>query len=198
MVKRLVTVALCLVVLAPAARAQSFEGALHITAAQWGEFDGTDVGIGGRFTWRPVSLVGVDAELDWYPSEFPSEAPAFSGNRFEGLFGVTVGPQLNRVRPFGKIAGGFLRSAEAPEPFACIAIFPPPLSCVMAAGQTLPAVELGGGIQFDAASRTFARVDVGARWLRYPGPSFRSFPSVAAADFWAAGLRLSIGGGLKF
>jgi hypothetical protein len=198
MVRQLITCALCVVVVAPVARAQSLEGSVHINAARWSEFDGTDVGIGGHFTWRPVSAIGLDADVAWYPSDFPPETFAVSSNRFEGLLGVTVGPQVDRFRPFGKIAAGFLLSTEAPEPFACIAIFPPPLSCLMAAGHTLPAIEIGGGIQVNATPRTFARVDVGSRWLRYPGPSFRSFPSVIEEHFWASGLRLSVGGGLKF
>ena len=184
------------------ASAQSFEAGVHVTTAQWSEFDGNDIGIGGRVTWKPSSLIGVDADVSWYPAEFPAEFRAdtatFSGSRFEGLFGVTVGPRIARVRPFAKLAAGFLRSSEAPEPFPCIAIFPPPLVCLMAAGHTLPAFEAGGGVQFDAASRTFARVDVGGRWLRYPGPSFRSFPTVREEHFWGSGVRLSLGGGVRF
>lgn len=181
-----------------AASAQSLEAGIHVVTAQWSEFEGTDVGIGGRITWKPSSLLGVDADLAWYPSEFPRDPLTFSASRVEGLFGVTVGPQINRLRPFAKIAGGFLRSSEAPEPFACITIFPPPLGCLMAAGQTMPALEIGGGVQFDVASRTFARVDVSGRWLRYPGPSFRSFPTVQEDNFWGSGLRLSFGAGVRF
>jgi hypothetical protein len=178
--------------------AQSFEADLHVPIAQWSEFDGTDVGIGGRLTWKPSSLIGVEADLAWYPSDFPSAGIAFSGSRFEGLFGVTVGPQIDRIRPFARAAGGLLRSSEAPEPFACIAIFPPPLNCLMAAGHTMPAFELGGGLQFDATSRTFARVDVSGRWLRYPGPSFTSSPTPRDDQFWGSGLRLSFGAGTRF
>lgn len=181
-----------------AAAAQSFEAGVHVPVAQWSEFDGNDIGIGGRLTWKPSSLIGVDADLAWYPSDFPSGGIAFSSSRIEGLFGVTVGPQLDRVRPFANVAAGFVRSSEAPEPFACIAIFPPPLNCLMAAGHTMPAFEIGGGVQIDVASRTFARVDVGGRWLRYPGPSFRVFPTVQEDNFWGSGVRLSFGAGLRF
>ncbi|HJU42531.1 MAG TPA: hypothetical protein VJ691_06930 [Vicinamibacterales bacterium] len=179
------------------AAAQSFEAAIHIPVAQWSEFDGNDVGIGGRVTWRPSTLIGVDADLAWYPSDFPGDTIAFSGNRLEGLFGVTAGPQIDRVRPFAKVAGGFLRSSETPEVFPCITIFPPPLICLMAAGHTLPAFEIGGGVQFDVTSRTFARADVSGRWLRYPGPSFRSFPTVRVDNFWGSGLRIALAGGIR-
>ena len=188
----------CLVLLPYSVSAQSFEAGIHVPVSQWGEFDGTDTGIGARLTWQPSSLIGVDADLAWYPGDFPSGNFAFSGSRVEGLFGVTAGPRVDRLRPFAKIAAGFLRSSEAPEPFACIAIFPPPLNCLMAAGHTMPAIEIGGGVQFDVASRTFARVDVSGRWLRYPGPSFSTFPALREGEFWGAGLRLSFGAGVRF
>ena len=191
--------ALAVVLFLPSsASAQSFEAGIHVPVAQWSEFDGNDIGIGGRVTWKPASLVGIDADLAWYPSEFPPDTLAFSSSRFEGLFGVTVGPQIDRVRPFAKVAGGFLRSSEPSEGFACILIFPPPLPCLMAAGQTMPALEIGGGLQLDVASRTFARVDIGGRWLRYPGPSFRVVPTVREENFWGSGVRLSFGGGVRF
>lgn len=186
------------VLLPYSASAQSFEAGIHVPVAQWSEFDGADIGIGGRLTWKLSPLIGVDADLAWYPSDFPSNALAFSGSRVEGLFGVTVGPERDRLRPFATVAGGFVRSSEAPEPFACIAIFPPPLNCLMAAGHTLPALAVGGGVQFDVASRTFARVDVSGRWLRYPGPSFRAVPTVQADDFWGGALRLTLGAGVRF
>ncbi len=74
------------------ARAQSFEVGGHFAASQWSEFDGTDLGFGGRLTWKPSSMIGVDADLTWYPSDYPDRI-AFSRSRFEGLFGVTVGPR---------------------------------------------------------------------------------------------------------
>lgn len=188
----------CAVLLANTASAQSLEVGINLATAQWSEFDSNDIGVGGRVTWKPASLIGVDADLTWYPAEFPADTVAFSGSRLEGLFGVTVGPRLNRIRPFAKVAGGFVRSSEAPEPFACIAIFPPPLACLMAAGQTMPAFEIGGGVQFDLATRTFARVDVSGRWLRHPGPSFRSFPTIQDDDFWGNGVRLAFGAGVRF
>jgi hypothetical protein len=183
---------------ASSARAQSFEGGVHVASARWSEFEGNDVGVGGRLTWKPSTLIGVDADVTWYPSDFAGDTFAFSGNRFEGLFGVTVGPRINRIRPFAKAAAGFLNSSEAPEPFACIAIFPPPLNCLMAAGQTLTAFEIGGGVEIDATDRAFVRVDVGDRVLKYPGPTFKSNREVADEDFYGHALRFSVGVGVRF
>ena len=194
----------CLVVLVflfvtiPPARAQSFEAGVHIATSQWSEFDGNDIGLGGRFTWKPLSLVGVDADLTWYPSDFPSDL-AFSGSRIEGLFGVTAGPRLTRTRPFARAAAGFLQSTSAPEPFPCIAIFPPPLVCLMATGHTMPTFEIGGGVEIDATDRTFLRVDAGARMLRYPGPAFQNgLREIRDDKFWGTALRFTIGAGYRF
>lgn len=177
--------------------AQSFEGGVHLAASQWSEFDGTDLGVGGRITWKPMSLIGVDADLTWYPSDFP-EGIAFSGSRVEGLFGVTVGPRINRLRPFVKAAAGFLRSSGAPEPFACVAIFPPPLGCLMAAGHTMPAYEVGGGLEISATSSSFLRVDVADRILEYPGPSFGPNFELRDDAFYGHAVRLTFVGGVRF
>ena len=179
------------------ARAQSFEAGPHVASARWSEFEGNDHGIGGRFTWKPSSLLGVDADLTWYPSDFPDGFPS-TGNRVEGLFGVTLGPKIDRVRPFAKAAAGFLKVGAAPRPFPCIAIFPPPLNCTLGTGDTLAAYEIGGGIDIAATSRTFIRVDVADRILKYPGPTFDSNFKIRDQGFLGHALRLTLGGGIRF
>jgi hypothetical protein len=182
------------------ASAQSAEGlfqaAVQVTGAMSGEFDSTDVGVGGRLSWTP-GLLGVDAELTFYPREFPEELP-FSKGRIEGLFGVTVGPRLGRVRPFVKFRPGFLTIQEAPAPFACILIFPPPLQCALAGGATLLALDLGGGVEFYPSGRTVVRVDAGDRAVRYPGPAFDSERNVHDDDFFGHDFRIAVGGGVRF
>ncbi len=189
---------LSLALITPQAFAQSFEGSVHLAASQWSEFEGTDLGVGGRITWQPTSLIGVDADLTWYPSDFPSGRFAFSGSRLEGLFGVTLGPQVNRIRPFAKAAAGFLRSSAAPEPFPCIAIFPPPLSCLMATGHAMPAYEIGGGVEISTTRTTFLRVDVADRIVEYPGPSFGPNLELRDDAFLGHAVRFTLGGGFRF
>ena len=195
---RLLTVAiLCLAAGVSTASAQSLEAGVHLAASQWSEFDGTDLGVGGRLTWKPTSLVGLDADLTWYPSDFPDRI-AFSASRVEGLFGVTVGPQMNRLRPFAKAAAGFLRSSEAPELFPCIAIFPPPLNCLMAAGHTMAAYEIGGGVELSTTATTFLRVDLADRIVAYPGPTFGPNFELRDDTFFGHALRLTVGFGYRF
>ncbi|HYB97242.1 MAG TPA: hypothetical protein VEC39_19880 [Vicinamibacterales bacterium] len=188
----------CAAVAARPAGAQSLEAAVHFSAAQWSEFDEGDRGVGGRVTWRAMPAVGVDAELTWYPSDFVSERASFSRQRVEGLFGVSIGPRLNRIRPFAKGAAGFLKISPPDAALACIAIFPPPLACVLAGGRTLPAIEIGGGLIVDATDRTFLRADIGQRLLRYPGPTLTDGFVRRNEDFYGGALRFTLGGGIRF
>jgi hypothetical protein len=195
---RRIALPLLFLLVASHAHAQSFEAGVHVALSQWSDFEGNDVGFGGRLTWKPSTLIGVDADLTWYPSDFPGDTVAFSSNRFEGLFGITVGPRINSFRPFVKGGAGFLDSSAAPEPFACILIYPPPLNCLMAAGQTMTAFEIGGGVEIDATERAFIRVDVADRVLKYPGPTFRANREVVDEDFFGHALRFTVGAGFRF
>ena len=183
---------------APPSAAQSFEASAHFSSSRWSEFDGADNGIGGRITWMPTSVIGVEGDLTWYPSDFSGEGPAFSRHRFEGLFGATIGPRIDRIRPFAKLTAGFLKVGPTNGAFACIAIFPPPLSCVLAGGKTLPAFEIGGGIEADISSRLFVRGDVSDRILKYPGPTLTDDFDVNDEGFFGHALRFTLGAGVRF
>jgi len=190
---------LSLPLVATPAAAQSdprFDASVQFTSAKSGEFDTTTRGVGGRFAWRPVALLGVEAEVAFYPADWP-DGRAFSSGQREALFGVTFGPQLGPVRPFVKARWGALRVAEASAPIACILIFPPPLSCQLAAGDTLAAMDYGGGVEF-GARRLFLRVDASDRAVRYPGPSFGEDRTVRDGTFWGHDLRVGLGIGLRF
>ena len=199
MVRNSVVVVIVLVVSAPA-RAQTdeprFQLGVQLATVTSGEFDSTDIGVSGRISWNPRAMLGVEAEIGVYPSEF-ADAPAFSRRRVEGLFGVTAGPRLGRVRPFAKLRSGFVNVSEAPGPFACIAIFPPPLACQLGAGDTLFALDVGGGVELLLNARSFLRVDVSDRAMRYPGPVLTG-GGVRDDSFYGHDLRMSVGGGVRF
>jgi hypothetical protein len=174
-----------------------FEIGAQLAATKSNEFDATDFGVGARFAWRPTTLIGAEAEIGFYPGDFP-QTPAFSRNRVEGLFGVTVGPRLHRLRPFAKLRPGFVTFQEAPGPFACILIFPPPLSCTLASGKTVFALDIGGGIEVFPTERTFVRVDVGDRTVRYPAPVLDGNGRARDQAFSSHDFRFALGGGLRF
>jgi hypothetical protein len=174
-----------------------FEAGAGIAVASTSAFDATEVGIAGRFGWKPIPTLGLEVEMTHYPSDYPGGF-AFSSARWEGFFGGTFGPQLGRVRPYVRVRPGFLAYREAPEPFACIAIFPPPLSCTLASGKTVFAFDIGGGIEASVSQRSFVRVDVGDRALRYEGPVFDADFRRSVDSFWSHGFRFAAGAGLRF
>jgi hypothetical protein len=95
-----------------------------------------------------------------------------------------------------KLRPGFLKFRG--EPVVCILIFPPPLSCELAAGRTLFALDVGGGLELSTAGRTAIRFDAGDRILKYPGPSFRTGGVVSQGDFYSHDFRFSAGAGVRF
>jgi hypothetical protein len=84
---RILAISAALVLAAVAASAQSFEASVHLASSQWSEFDGTDIGGGGRLTFKPTPTIGVDADLTWYPGEFPPDGIPFTGNRSRDCLG---------------------------------------------------------------------------------------------------------------
>jgi hypothetical protein len=174
-----------------------FELAAQVTSVSSGQFDAADAGLGGRVSWRPNSVLGLEAELNVFPRDFPSGRP-FSRGRLEGLFGATAGATFDRFRPFVRARPGFVVVQESPEPFACILIYPPPLTCTLASGRTLAAVDIGGGVDISTTARTFVRVDVGDRLVKYPGPAFDSERNIHERPFFVHEFRFAAGGGMRF
>lgn len=174
------------------------ELALLMAVALSAQFDAADPGAGARLSWRANPVVGVEAEITVYPGDFPG-GRAFSGRRVEGLFGVTAGPTIGRVRLFAKFRPGFVSIGPAPEPFPCIAIYPPPIACALASGRTVIAVDAGGGLQVAVSPRTFIRVDGGDRMIRYPGPVIEAEPRrIRERSFFDHDVRFSVGAGVQF
>ena len=180
-----------------AVRAQSFDLGAHVVGARWSEFEGTDLGVGARIGWKPLPLLGLEAEVNWSPGEFPDATIPFSGRRVEGTLALTAGPRLGRIRPFVRAGTGFLRTASV-GPIACIAIFPPPLSCLLAGGDTLPTVEIGGGVEVATPASTFIRFDAIDRILKYPGPTFGPAGEISDEGFFGHAFKFTLGGGIRF
>jgi hypothetical protein len=197
-----VTIALgCLLLAARPAAAQSvspFEIGAQLAIADSNALGGADPGIGVRFGWLASPMFGVEAEVNVFARDLPGDGAAISGSRVEALFGATFGPRYRAFRPFARLRPGFLKIGQAPEPIACILIFPPPLSCTLAGGKTLFALDLGGGIEASTTDRSFVRVDVGDRILRYPGSVIDTEGTVRSQGFTGHDLRIAIGGGYRF
>src|SRR6476469_3214517 len=94
------------------------------------EFSGTDPGFGGLFSWHRLDPLDVEAEVNFYSKNLTANGGApFSRGRVEGLIGISVGPLLGHIRPFGTFRTGFVTFRSAPGSLPCPAIFPPILSC---------------------------------------------------------------------
>jgi len=162
------------------------------------ELETTDFGFGGRFGFRATSLFTFEGELNFFPSDIPDEVSVTS-SRLEGLIGVKVGPRFDRFSVFGKVRPGFVQFGEAPEPIPCILIYPPPLSCALAAGETVFALDLGGGLELYPTEQSLVRFDVSDLMLQYSGPVLtRDREAVTEDGFWGHNLRISIGAGFRF
>jgi hypothetical protein len=162
------------------------------------ELETTDYGFGGRVGFAATPLFTFEGELNYFPSDIPDVVPVTS-SRLEGLFGVKVGPRFDRFSVFGKARPGFVQFGEATEPVICILIFPPPLGCILAGGETVFALDLGGGVEFFPSERSLLRFDVSDLMLQYPGPSFNRDREAFDEDgFWGHNLRFSIAAGYRF
>jgi hypothetical protein len=87
---------------------------------------------------------------------------------------------------------------ESSEPFACILIFPPPLECSLATGQTMFALDIGGGFEVQATPRTFLRVDAGDLLLKYSWPTTDSADRPRQGSFFSSNFRFAAGAGWRF
>jgi hypothetical protein len=197
-----VALLLTLALLIPgAAAAQSDGGPFRLgamgTYISSSELDTSEVGLGMLLAWKATPLVGIEAEIVVHPADM-GPAPSFSSGRVETLFGLSVGPQLARVRPFAKTRLGIIRFWESPEPLACIAIFPPPVRCTLADGRTAVGVDIGGGLELLPHGRAFVRFEAGDRVLSFPGPVMDSDGTAHEGGFFAHDLRISFGAGLRF
>ena len=137
----------------------------------------------------------TEAALSLAPKDLGD--PAFSGSRTEGAMGFRVGPYLARTGVYAAVRPGFVKFSEPQEPTICIAIFPPPLSCTLATGKSVFALDLAGGLQLQN-ERGVLRFEVGDRLVKYPGPILDADSEPRFDGFWSHNLAASVAVGLRF
>jgi hypothetical protein len=175
----------------------SLEAGATFVTTESGQFHTRDLGAGGWLGWHVRPLIALEGELTYHGDPF-GEATSFSAGRIEGLFGVTIGPRLGWLRPFATVRPGFVTYRAAQEPFACIAIFPPPLSCTLGEGRTLFAFDAGGGLDLSPTSRSVIRLTLSDRMVRYPSPAFDTSGERHDESFSGHDLRFAVGAGMRF
>jgi len=193
-----ISVALTLASWASLAGAQGrrLELSLELPVVNLSQVDRTDTGVGLRLGFGLSRALALDATLAAFPADLGD--PAFSASRFQAALGLRVARRGKKAAVFAAARGGVARFAQSPEPFACVKIYPPPLACVLAAGQTLPAWTLGGGLELYPSPRTVLRLEAADQLLRYPGPAFDGERQRRETDFWDHDLRATLGLGWRF
>lgn len=190
--------ALALAALTGGAAAQEprFEAGLEVPVVKLSQVDQTDTGLGLRLGFDLSRSVALEAALGYFPGELGD--PAFSGSRTQVLLGLKLGRRGEKAGAFATLRGGVTSFSEAPEPFPCILIYPPPLTCQLAGGETLPTLMFGGALELYPSERTVLRLEVGDQVSRFPGPVLDGEGQARDSDFWDHDLRLSVGLGWRF
>ncbi len=181
---------------AAAAQERRFELGFEVPVAKLSQVDETDAGPGLRLGFDLSRSVALEGTLGFFPGDLGD--PAFSGSRWQALAGLKAGRRGDKAGVFATLRGGVTGFGEAPAAFPCILIYPPPLSCQMAGGDTLATVQLGGAVEYYPSSRSVLRLEAGDQLLRWPGPVIDGEGQVRDGDFWDHDLRLSVGLGWRF
>lgn len=144
------------------AHAQTQLGA-HYSALALAYPDQTRAGVGAFAVYSPREWIGADVSTTYFFSE------PIGGTAWQVLAGPRAGTRVAGLGIFGRVRPGFIRFSErfyAPE-VICIAIFPPPESCLASA--TNLALDIGGTVAASLSRSTVLRLDVGDTLIRYRG-----------------------------
>jgi hypothetical protein len=190
---RFVFVAVLTLAFTAAGNAQTQIGG-HYSALALEYPEQTRSGIGAFFVYSPREWIGLDVGTTFFVSE------DVGGSVWQLLAGPRVGGHVAGLAIFGRVRPGLIRFSErfyAPE-VVCIAIFPPPESCL--AGATNFAVDLGGTIEVPLSSSTVLRLDLSDTLTRYrSNPRPQSDSGEDGYDrSWKHGLQFVAGAGWKF
>ena len=145
----------------PAAHAQALQVGGHYSALALEYPDQTRSGVGAFFVYSPRDWVGLDVATTIFTSE------DLGGAAWQVLAGPRLGGSVGGLGLYGRLRPGFIHFSDrfyAPD-VICIAIFPPPESCL--AGATNVALDLGGTVQVSPTPRTVLRFDLGDTLIRY-------------------------------
>lgn len=174
-----------------------FEVALLGAVTDRRELEATDYGFGLRPSWRLASWIALDAEAMLAPGGLGGSRP-FSSSRTEFLGGLRFGRDLGSSGAYGLLRGGVVRFGEAEAPFPCILIFPPPLTCSIAQGDTVPALEFGAGYQHAINERARLFVELRDQVVKFEGPVMDAGFEPRLESFWSHNPRLTFGVGWAF
>jgi hypothetical protein len=113
----------------------------------------TETGLGGRFTFNLSDAVGLESEINYFPTA-DFIATGAGGRILQGQFGVKAGKRFNRFGFFGKARPGFMSFGDS-------------LKLVGTRPFTFDGREILFGI-FKNGRRTFFSADLGGVFELYP------------------------------
>jgi hypothetical protein len=132
-----------------------FDASFQITALDMrGPVGEKALGIGGRFGYRLIPCLGLDAEVDHFPQN-----PSGNFGETLALFGVKVGQEFGNIGLFAKARAGAVHFGGS--------FFKQRLS-----KNTFPAVDLGGVIEFYPRRHFLLRLDLGDTIIPFSGADY--------------------------
>jgi hypothetical protein len=140
----------------------------------------TNYGFGGRFGYRQSKYFTLEGEGNFFPHDGVLDA----GRKIQGFFGVKAGKRFEKIGVFAKARPGFVRYSRGDyrEPGGpCIAVFPQPIGCFQALGETRFAADLGGVFEYYPTKRTIIRFDAGDTIVRLPARNVAAFQTNTAS-----------------
>jgi hypothetical protein len=170
------------------ARAQSdtpkVEAGVQFSFIRFRDLETTGAGFGGRLTYNINDSVGIEGELNYFPSD--KQGVFESGKKTQGLFGVKTGIRSETAGVFGKIRPGFVRFSRDFDGFED--------------AKTDLALDIGGVIEFYPSESTMVRFDIGDTIIRFGDRTITDFfgNPVTFNSFTSHNLQLSIGVGVRF
>jgi len=180
------------------AQARAVDVGGHVGVLRLSELHTTDAGVGAHVVWHVAPALAVDGALTGFPAGDLNGGATDRQRHVLGLAGLRTSVALGNTDLFARARAGFLRFGQGP-PIVCLAIFPPPLVCQLAAGYTAFAADVGGGasIGLIPSGRLRASIEAGDLLVRYGLISFR--PGGGTTEgFVSHNLLLSIGAAWRF
>jgi hypothetical protein len=161
-----------------------YEVGVHLAVLRLHTYHGTEVGVGGRFTYNLRNFIAVESEFSVFPRELtripepcpPDQSvcvaapsfPTFSDRRIEGLFGVkAAGYRSDRLGLFAKVRPGFIHFRSV----MWVVCINPPCNPPRDS-RTEAAFDLGAVVEVYPSRGVAIRFDLGDTYIRGNGGKF--------------------------
>ncbi len=133
----------------------------------------TELGLGGRLTYNLNKHVALEGAGYFFPRKCPICVRSNSGRSTEGLVGVKIGKRFEKWGLFAKVRPGFISFSDGQFNVVPIATILPSGAAgtefvVETKRLTVPAVDVGGVLEFYPSKHIFTRLDFGSTIIHYP------------------------------